>query len=88
MERLYSLYLRLYTLDRAGDAPSFTATLRLFFDDAADTDVARVELGAVAAIAVSDFTDMNFSVPIANRLLDFYEFQQVWQRYRNLATRQ
>jgi hypothetical protein len=75
MEDLYALYLKLYALHGAGDSEHFSATLEDEtgrFDDV----VKLIELNAAAAIAVSDI------------LLDYYDFQQRWDRFRSIAPRQ
>ena len=84
MEELYSLYLKFNALRGAGASEDFGAALNDVLEGA--TTVRSIEINAVAAIATESFAGEKFGETfIAGPLLDFYEFQQVWQRYRNLA---
>lgn len=86
MEDLYALYLHLYALDRSGASHEFSDSVEEALGDLTET-VKRVEVLAVAAIAVSEFVNAEIgeSEYIRHELLNFYEFQQIWERYRNLA---
>lgn len=88
MEDLYARYLQLYALDRSGASHDFSDAVEEAVGDLTET-VKRVEILAVAAIAVSEFvnTEISESEYIRHELLNFYEFQQIWERYRNLAPR-
>jgi hypothetical protein len=90
VEYLYSLYLRLYALKQAGAAESFAATVSGILGDVPITNVTRVvELSATAAIAVTECFHQIDGLDADEEVvfLDFYQFQQVWERYRNLAPR-
>lgn len=94
MEELYALYLHLYVLDSTDNPSGFKEVLdevtHLNEDDADEEGVPvakRIEVLAVAAIAATDWEGATVGDEIAGALLDFYEFQQVWQKYRNLEPR-
>jgi hypothetical protein len=72
LEDLYALYLYLFATNRAGDSEAFTATVDAE-SSAINSTTKRIEVYAAAAIAVSDI------------LLDYYDFQQQWERYHNLS---
>jgi hypothetical protein len=71
LEDLYALYLYLFAVNRAGDSEAFTATVDAE-SSAINSTTKRVEVYAAAAVAVYGF-------------FDYYEFQQQWERYRNLS---
>jgi hypothetical protein len=91
MEDLYALYLKLYAFDASENAESFAELLDRMVGGVSGDTTKGVEFLAVAAIATTSFDgkDVPGRQPYEQvALLDFYEFQQVWQRYRNLAPRQ
>jgi hypothetical protein len=83
MEDLYALYLELYAYNQSGNPEQFAEAVSFALSlDSADT-VKSIEVYATAAIAVANY-DYEDAV---GGLLDFYQFQQVWERHRNLFPR-
>lgn len=81
MEDLYALYLHLHALKNADASQDFANLVKASIPGGSDP-AKRVEVIAVAAIATTTFVIEDEGV---TSLLDFYEFQQQWERYRNLA---
>lgn len=83
MEDLYALYLKLNALDNAGASDAFAAALNYALGDAKTTTRA-IEINAAAAVATATYPEDAGGIDYQSPL-DFYQFQQVWERYRNTA---
>ena len=90
MEDLYALYLELYAYNQSGNPEQFAEAVAFALSlDNGDT-TKSIEVYATAAIAVTGFDgdEVPGRGPYESvSLLDFYEFEQVWERYRNLSPR-
>jgi hypothetical protein len=87
MSELYNLYLHLYSLAGVGDHEAFSATLTDALTHAEGDVTGQIQINAVAAIAVTnENTDDQEAVYFS--LLNYFEFQQVWQRYRAASVKQ
>lgn len=92
MPEMYDLYLYLFAVSGAGDHEAFSAALTDALSVAGHDTVKAIEVNATAAIASVKSSLFSVAGSVygtsGSGLLDFYGFQQVWQKYRTTAVMQ